>query len=78
MRLCIIRTEVGCISLATLSPRLLALPMSCTPLVIVEGFLSGSGAISWGKFEEHLNRDSTKPRRVLFATYIHYTIVLDL
>lgn len=37
------------------------------PLVIVEGFLGGVGALLWGSFEDHLNLGSQLARKVLFA-----------
>ncbi|KAH9858051.1 alpha/beta-hydrolase [Lenzites betulinus] len=42
------------------------------PLVIVEGFLSGAGAVIWGNFEEHSNyacqSNGERNRRTIFAT----------
>ncbi|KAJ6621089.1 alpha/beta-hydrolase [Mycena sp. CBHHK59/15] len=44
------------------------------PLVIVEGFLSGAGALLWGNFEQYLNQDSNARgktrRRTIFARYL--------
>ncbi|KAF8078840.1 hypothetical protein FPV67DRAFT_81694 [Lyophyllum atratum] len=38
------------------------------PLIIVEGFLGGAGAVLWGDFEQYLNEGySGKPRSVIFA-----------
>lgn len=49
-------------------------PVEPTPLVIVEGFLGGAGAVLWGDFEEHINLDCRVSRehrrRVIFARYV--------
>lgn len=39
------------------------------PLIVVEGFLGGAGAVLWGDFEQHLNCSSspTGKRRVIFT-----------
>ncbi|KAI0824993.1 alpha/beta-hydrolase [Trametes gibbosa] len=47
-------------------------PSEPVPLVIVEGFLSGAGAIVWGNFEEHSNivcqSYEERKRRIIFAS----------
>ncbi len=44
------------------------------PLVVVEGFLSGAGALVWGNFESHSNHacrsNGEKDRRTIFAVYV--------
>jgi hypothetical protein len=40
------------------------------PLVIVEGFLGGAGALIWGNFQDHMNLGFERPRRVIFAQYV--------
>jgi hypothetical protein len=37
------------------------------PLVVVEGFLGGAGALIWGNFQDHMNLGCEQPRRVIFA-----------
>lgn len=39
------------------------------PLVIVEGFLGGAGALIWANFEENMNLGYEQTRRVIFAKY---------
>jgi hypothetical protein len=47
------------------------------PLVIVEGFLGGAGALIWGNFEDSMNLGCERPRRVLFAKCVLiFTIVV--
>lgn len=42
--------------------------MDVPPLIIVEGFLGGSGAWLWGDFASHLNAGVSHPRKALFAS----------
>lgn len=37
------------------------------PLIIVEGFLGGAGAVLWGDFDQYLNLGSGTKRRTMFT-----------
>ena len=45
------------------------------PLVIVEGFLGGIGALLWGGFEAHMNLGSELARKVLFAKWVSFKFI---
>ena len=45
------------------------------PLVIVEGFLGGTGALLWGSFEAHMNLGSELARKVLFAKWVSFKFI---
>lgn len=73
-RLLNLRHASSWLAILSLSP--FALSMTLThpvPLVIVEGFLSSTGALIWGNFEQHSNyacqTNGERDRRTIFARY---------